>query len=303
MAIESAMTDVEAYFLQLQQQVFNAITTIDTRADVTKDNWRRDKGSYGQTWVVESGAVFEKAAVNFSHVSGDTLPPAALDALQLPPGAFRASGVSIIIHPDNPFVPTTHMNVRFFLMQPQAGPTKWWFGGGYDLTPYYGFEQDCMDWHRTAKAACDPFDATLYDEWKAACDRYFFLNHRNEARGIGGLFFDHFNRFEWDKSFALTQSVADSFIPAYFPIVDKRYSHPFGEKEKAFQRYRRGRYVEFNLVYDRGTLFGLQFGGRTESILCSMPPQVAWHYDWQPHVDSREAELYEKFLPVKDWLG
>ncbi|MCP4474754.1 MAG: oxygen-dependent coproporphyrinogen oxidase [Gammaproteobacteria bacterium] len=303
MQVEHAIAVVEDYFLQLQQQIAAAIMAKDPRANLTKDNWRKEQSGYGQTWVVEAGAVFEKAAVNFSHVSGEALPAAALEAMQVPQGAFRAMGVSLIIHPDSPFVPTTHMNVRFFLMQPTAGEVIWWFGGGYDLTPYYGFEQDCIHWHKTAKSACTPFAEKLYDELKAECDRYFFLHHRNEARGIGGLFFDHFNRFDFDKSFAFTRSVGDTFIPAYMPIVEQRCHQPFGEKEKMFQCYRRGRYVEFNLVYDRGTLFGLQFGGRIESILCSMPPQVNWHYNWQPQPGGREAELYEKFLPARDWLS
>ena len=266
--------------------------------------------------MLEGGAVFEKAGVNFSHVTGKSLPPSATaQRPELAGKPFHAMGVSLVIHPRNPYVPTSHMNVRFFCAghhfadneaafpTTPAEPSAWWFGGGFDLTPYYGFEEDCVHWHRTAKAACDPHGAELHPKFKRWCDDYFFLKHRGEARGIGGLFFDDFNTGDFAPSFAFLRSVGDAYLPAYLPIVQRRKAAPHGEHERQFQLYRRGRYVEFNLVWDRGTHFGLQSGGRTESILMSLPPLVSWRYDWQPPAGSPEAKLYNVFLKPADWAN
>jgi coproporphyrinogen III oxidase len=242
--------------------------------------------------------------VNFSHVFGSTLPPSATAARpELAGRSFQAMGVSLVIHPNNPLVPTSHANVRFFIAEHPTEAPVWWFGGGFDLTPYYGFEEDCVAWHQTAKAACDPFGADVYPKYKRWCDDYFFLKHRNEPRGIGGLFFDDLNEWGFEQTFAFMRSVGDSYIQAYRPIVQKRKDLAFNEAQRDFQLYRRGRYVEFNLVYDRGTLFGLQSGGRTESILMSLPPLVKWRYDWHPAPGSDEARLYSEFLKPRDWLG
>ena len=236
-------------------------------------------------------------------MSGQTLPPAAsINRPELAGCTFTALGISLVIHPANPYVPTMHANVRFFIAYPADGLPVWWFGGGLDLTPYYGFVEDCKHWHQTARDACNPFDAELYPRFKAACDRYFYLPHRQEARGIGGLFFDDFHEHDFAHSFDFMQSIGNHILPAYVPIVHKRKSHLFGSNEKQFQCYRRGRYVEFNLIYDRGTLFGLQSNGRAESILMSLPPEVHWIYDWQPIAGSHEAELYTHYLPARDWI-
>jgi len=270
-----------------------------------EDLWDRggDTGG-GRTRVLEKGKVFEQAGVNFSHVRGGSLPASATQHRpELAGRNFEAMGVSLVIHPDNPFVPTSHANVRFFIAEKEGEKPIWWFGGGFDLTPYYGFEEDAVHWHQQAKKACDPFGENVYVDYKKWCDEYFFLKHRKEPRGIGGLFFDDLNEGGFEHCFALMQSVGDHYISAYAPIVERRKALPYTEKEKDFQLYRRGRYVEFNLVYDRGTLFGLQTGGRTESILMSLPPQVSWRYDWSPEPGSAESKLYDVFLQAKDWLN
>ena len=250
---------------------------------------------------MSTGAVFEKAGVGFSHVTGAALPASATATRpELAGKAFQALGVSLVLHPLNPYVPTVHLNVRFFIAG-EGADAVWWFGGGFDLTPYYGFTADCIHWHRTAREACEPFGADLHPRFKKWCDDYFFLKHRQEARGIGGLFFDDFNALGFTRSFALTRSVGDAFLPAYLPIVQQRKATPYSQRERDFQLYRRGRYVEFNLVWDRGTHFGLQSGGRTESILMSLPPLVAWHYNWQPALGTPEAQLMDDFLKPKNW--
>lgn len=294
---------VKQYLLNLQDDICQQLAAEDGGSDFVTDDWQRAEGGGGRTRVLTGGAVFEKAGVNFSHVQGDKLPPSATaHRPELAGRHWQAMGVSLVIHPKNPHVPTSHANVRLFVAEKPGAEPVWWFGGGFDLTPYYGVEDDCRHWHQTAKSACDPFGEDLYPEFKKWCDDYFYLKHRQEARGIGGLFFDDFNRFDFDTSFAFLQSVGDAFIKAYRPIVARRKATPFGERERKFQLYRRGRYVEFNLVYDRGTLFGLQSGGRTESILMSLPPLVAFEYQHQPEPGSAEAELYTKFLPARDWL-
>ncbi|NJN45415.1 MAG: oxygen-dependent coproporphyrinogen oxidase, partial [Candidatus Competibacteraceae bacterium] len=251
----------------------------------------------GRVRILQDGAVFEQAGINFSHVWAEQLPPSASASRpELAGRSFQALGVSLVIHPRNPYVPTSHANVRFFLATKSDADPIWWFGGGFDLTPYYGFEEDCRHWHRTAKAACEPFGEEVYARYKRWCDEYFFLKHRNEPRGIGGLFFDDLNEWGFDRCFAFMQSVGDHYLPAYLPIVQRRKTMPHSKREREFQLYRRGRYVEFNLVYDRGTLFGLQSGGRTESILMSLPPAVSWRYNWQPEPDSAEVRLYQQFL-------
>jgi coproporphyrinogen III oxidase len=253
---------------------------------------------------MEGGAVFEKAGVNFSHVFGTALPQSATAARpELAGRSFQAMGVSLVIHPHNPYVPTSHANVRFFIAEKEGTAPVWWFGGGFDLTPYYGFAEDAVHWHRLAKEACTPFGDDVYPRYKQWCDDYFYLKHRNEPRGIGGLFFDDLNSGGFDYCSSLMMSIGNHYLPAYLPIVERRRHIAYGDREKDFQRYRRGRYVEFNLVYDRGTLFGLQSGGRTEAILMSLPPEVTWRYDWQPEPGTAEAELYEVFLQPKDWLA
>ena len=284
---------VRTRLLALQDSICTALAHEDG-GKFQEDAWTRAEGGGGRSRVLSEGAVFEKAGVGFSHVTGASLPASATAARpQLAGQPFLAMGVSLVVHPRNPYAPTAHLNVRYF----QAGDT-WWFGGGFDLTPYYGFEEDAVHWHRTAQAACG---AALYPRFKQWCDEYFFLKHRGEPRGIGGIFFDDFNAPGFDASFALMRRVGDAFLPAYLPILQRRKSTPFGPRERDFQLYRRGRYVEFNLVYDRGTLFGLQSGGRTESILMSLPPLVAWRYDWKPDRGSPEAKLYEVFLKPTDW--
>jgi coproporphyrinogen III oxidase len=294
---------VRSYLLDLQERIISAIEGFEEGAVFARDAWQRDAFSGGKTCVLEGGTVIEKGGVNFSEVSGDALPPSATAARpQLAGMPFRVMGVSLVMHPRNPHVPTSHMNVRFF--STGEGSPIWWFGGGFDLTPYYPYEEDVIHWHTQAKAACDPFGADLYGKYKAQCDRYFHLPHRGETRGVGGLFFDDFNSGDdFATAFAFTRSVADHFIPAYLPIVERRMTTPHTEAERDFQLYRRGRYVEFNLVHDRGTLFGLQSGGRTESILMSLPPHAQWRYNWNPQPGSREAVLYERYLKPQDWLG
>jgi coproporphyrinogen III oxidase len=293
---------VRQYLLRLQDSICDALETEDGTAQFRQEEWKRDEGGGGRSRVMENGAVFEKAGINFSDVQGESLPPSATASRpQLAGAAFRAMGVSLVCHPGNPHVPTTHMNVRFFYAEPPNGDPIWWFGGGFDLTPYYGKREDAMHWHQTAKRACAPFGEGLYKRFKQQCDAYFYLPHRGEARGIGGIFFDDHNEGGFDNAFELMQSVGDHFVPAYQPIVAKRKSSNYSEAERNFQLYRRGRYVEFNLVYDRGTLFGLQSKGRTESILMSLPPLVRWDYNWQPEPGTAEAELYEVFLKPADW--
>ncbi len=298
----SNIDPVKDYLLSLQQRICAGLEQLDGKAKFTRDRWERDGGGGGESRVLCEGAVFEQAGVGFSHVFGDEMPPSATKHRpELAGKRFQAVGVSLVLHPRNPYVPTTHANFRFF----SAGEKKpvWWFGGGFDLTPYYPFREDVVRWHERAKACCDPFGEELYPRFKACCDDYFYLKHRDETRGVGGLFFDDVNEAGFEKSFALLQSVANSFLPAYQAIVDRRKDHPYGDRQRNFQLYRRGRYVEFNLIYDRGTLFGLQSGGRTESILMSLPPQVRWQYNWQPEPGSEEDELYQGYLRPHDWLG
>ncbi|KTD67946.1 oxygen-dependent coproporphyrinogen III oxidase [Legionella steelei] len=300
---KNAVQQVKTYLVQLQNTICSRLENLDGHAQFIEDIWERPAGGGGITRVLTQGSVFAKAGVNFSHVSGAQLPASAsAHRPELAGRNFTALGVSLVIHPENPYVPTSHANVRFFLAEKEGADPVWWFGGGFDLTPYYGFEEDCTHWHQTALHACQPFGLAIYPKFKRWCDDYFFIKHRNEARGIGGLFFDDYNEISFDHSFALMQSIGNHFIEAYAPIVSRRKSHPFGEREKAFQNYRRGRYVEFNLVYDRGTLFGLQSNGRTESILMSLPPEVTWAYNWQPDAQSAEAKLYTDFLPARDWV-
>lgn len=302
------MTDVapqavKRYLLELQDRICRELEDEDGGARFLEDAWERPEGGGGRSRVISEGAVFEKGGVNFSHVYGESLPPSAsAHRPELAGRSFQAMGVSLVLHPHNPYVPTSHANVRFFLAEKPGEAPVWWFGGGFDLTPYYGFEEDAVAWHSVARDDCAPFGEDLYAEFKAWCDRYFYLKHRDEPRGIGGLFFDDFNRLGFDQSFAFMRSVGDAFIRAYRPIVARRKATPFGERQRRFQLYRRGRYVEFNLVYDRGTLFGLQSGGRTESILMSLPPLVRWDYDWRPQPGSEEAALYEQFLIHKEWV-
>jgi coproporphyrinogen III oxidase len=320
---------VREYLLNLQDSICAALEKEDGGATFLTDKWSRAEGGGGRTRILLNGALFEKAGVAFSHVRGVKLPPSATaHRPELAGKHWEALGVSLVLHPTNPYVPTAHANVRFIIAghvererddQPPAAPTGsaastvatgrasfapvWWFGGGFDLTPYYGFEEDAMHWHRTASDALAPFGVGIYRRFKRACDEYFFLKHRQEPRGVGGIFFDDFNELGFTKSFALTRAVGDAFLPAYLPIVARRKSISHGERERQFQLYRRGRYVEFNLVWDRGTLFGLQSGGRTESILMSLPPLVRWDYNWQPEPDSPESRLYDVFLKPRDWVA
>ena len=294
---------VRTYLLSLQDNICTALADVDGGTGFREDNWDREGGGGGRSRVMEGGAVFEKAGVNFSHVFGASLPNSATAARpELAGRSFQAMGVSLVIHPHNPYVPTSHANVRFFIAEKEGAAPVWWFGGGFDLTPYYGFVEDAVHWHRLAKEACTPFGDDVYPRYKQWCDEYFFLKHRNEPRGIGGLFFDDLNEGGFEKCCSLMISIGNHYLPAYLPIVERRKDITYGDREKSFQRYRRGRYVEFNLVYDRGTLFGLQSGGRTEAILMSLPPEVTWRYDWHPEPNTAEAELYEVFLKPTDWL-
>ncbi len=294
---------VRTYLLDLQDRLCTGLRTEEEgAADFRTDEWTRAEGGGGRTRLLAGGTVFEKAGVAFSHVHGTALPSSATAHRPgLAGRPWEALGVSLVIHPLNPYVPTSHANVRFFRTLPGDEEPVWWFGGGFDLTPYYGFEEDAVHWHRTARAAVTPFGEDLYPRLKDQCDRYFFLRHRGEPRGIGGLFFDDHHAPGFERSFALLRAVGDAFLPAYRPIVARRKHLPYGERERRFQLYRRGRYVEFNLVWDRGTLFGLQSGGRTESILMSLPPLVRWDYDWKPEPGSPEARLHEVFLRPRDW--
>ena len=300
----SQIDEVKNYLLSLQNRIVAEVEHLDGKESFLEDVWTRDGGGGGRSRVLRNGQVFEQAGVNFSHVFGAELPSAATRTRpELAGQGFEAVGVSLVLHPQNPYVPTTHANFRFFVAAPNDDDPAWWFGGGYDLTPYYPFSEDVVSWHSAAKAACDPFGDDRYARYKQWCDEYFFLKHRNETRGVGGLFFDDLNEPDFENCFAFLQSVGDSFIRAYAPIVKSRRKHPFGERQRDFQLYRRGRYVEFNLIYDRGTVFGLQSGGRTESILMSLPPIARWEYDWQPQPGSPEAVLYKDFLRPRDWLG
>jgi coproporphyrinogen III oxidase len=298
---------VLAYLRGLQDRICSALEQADGTAKFVSDKWQRAEGGGGESRVLSNGSVFEQAGVNFSHVAGAKLPASATaQRPELADAQWMATGVSLVIHPWNPYVPTTHANVRFFSAQKPSASGKtqaaWWFGGGFDLTPYYPFEEDVLHWHRTAQQACMGFGSDVYAKHKEWCDRYFFLKHRNETRGVGGLFFDDLNEWGFEHCFAYQRSVGDHFLDAYLPILERRKNHPHGERERQFQLYRRGRYVEFNLVYDRGTSFGLQSGGRTESILMSLPPLARWQYNWQPEPGSPEARLYSDFLRPRDWL-
>ncbi|MBK8751322.1 MAG: oxygen-dependent coproporphyrinogen oxidase [Candidatus Competibacteraceae bacterium] len=307
MLIHPDTAAVLAYLRELQDRLTDALEAVDSVARFREDGWDRggERGLHGEgrSRILRDGAVFEQAGINFSHVSGERLPPSATaQRPELTGCGFEAMGVSLVVHPHNPYAPTSHANVRFFSATKGSAERVWWFGGGFDLTPYYGFEEDCIHWHCTARAACEPFGPEVHPRFKQDCDKYFFLKHRHEPRGIGGLFFDDLNAGGFDRCFALMRSVGDHFWPAYQPIIERRSHCLYGEREREFQLYRRGRYVEFNLVYDRGTLFGLQSGGRTESILMSLPPRVRWEYDWQPEPGSPEARLYDVFLKPRDWL-
>ena len=295
---------VKQYLLSLQDDICQQLSQEDGELDFTEENWDREQGGGGRTRVMANGGVIEKGGVNFSHVFGDQLPASAsANRPELAGRSFQAMGVSLVIHPKNPYVPTSHANVRFFVAEKEGEEPVWWFGGGFDLTPYYGFEEDVRFWHQTAKDACLPFGEGVYEKYKNWCDDYFHLKHRDEPRGVGGLFFDDLNEEGFDKSFEFMQSVGNHFVKAYRPIMNKRKDTPYGERERKFQCYRRGRYVEFNLVFDRGTIFGLQTGGRTESILMSLPPIVHWDYNWEPEEGSAESRLYTDFLVKKDWLA
>jgi coproporphyrinogen III oxidase len=295
---------VKAYLLQFQDNICREMAEEDGAADFITDEWQRPEGGGGRSRVLSSGAVFEKAGVNFSHVQGVNLPPSASASRpELAGRSYQAMGVSLVIHPNNPYVPTSHANVRLFVAEKDGEEPIWWFGGGYDLTPYYGNHDDCASWHQVAAEACAPFGDDVYARFKTWCDEYFYLKHRKEPRGIGGLFFDDLNEWDFDTCFAFMQAIGNSFAVAYRPIVQRRKDISYGERERQFQLYRRGRYVEFNLVFDRGTLFGLQSDGRTEAILMSLPPLVRWEYDYRPEPGSAEAELTEYYLCDRDWLA
>ena len=295
---------VADYFTELQDRICSALQAEDSPHRFEQDDWTHGAGGRGRTRVLRNGQVFEQAGVNFSHVRGQRLPEAATQRRpELRNRPFQAMGVSLVVHPLNPYVPTTHMNVRFLVVDETSAAPVWWFGGGFDLTPYYGYVEDAVAWHRAARAACAGFGDTVYEKYKRCCDEYFYLRHREECRGIGGLFYDDLSEGGFDRCFEFTCSVGDQFIPAYQPLVARRKATPYGDREREFQLYRRGRYVEFNLIYDRGTLFGLQSGGRTESILMSLPPHAAWRYHWAPEPGTPEADLYTQFLKPRDWLA
>ncbi len=297
------ITHVKNYLINLQNHICSALEAEEPEARFVEDVWERAEGGGGKSRILENGAVFEQAGVNFSHVNGLSLPASATAKRpELANRNFQAMGVSLVIHPRNPYIPTSHANVRFLIAEKDDAPAIWWFGGGFDLTPFYPFKEDVLNWHQTAQAACAPFGPEVYSQYKKWCDEYFYLPHRKETRGVGGLFFDDLNEWGFEQSFAFMQSVGNHYTKAYLPIVQKRKDTPYTEREREFQLYRRGRYVEFNLVYDRGTLFGLQSNGRTESILMSMPPLARWQYNWTPEQGSPEAELYDTFLKPQNWL-
>lgn len=294
---------VKTFLLKLQDNICHTLELADGKGQFVEDSWEREEGGGGRTRVLTSGKVIEQGGVNFSHVFGDKLPPSATAARpELAGRSFQAMGVSLVIHPRNPHIPTSHANVRFFVAEKEGEAPVWWFGGGFDLTPFYPQMEDVVHWHSVAKALCEPFGENVYGKYKEWCDNYFFLKHRGETRGVGGLFFDDLNEWGFEKSFAFMQAVGNGYLDAYVPIIEKRKEQAFTEQERAFQLYRRGRYVEFNLVYDRGTLFGLQSGGRTESILMSMPPLARWEYNFTPERNSPEARLYSDFLRPREWL-
>ena len=297
--------EVKQYLLNLQNNICYQLEQVDGKAKFIEDSWEKEGNTgNGQTRVIQNGNVFEQGGVNFSIVSGESLPSSATALRpELAGRSFQALGVSLVIHPKNPYVPTSHANVRFFIAKKDGEEPIWWFGGGFDLTPYYGFDEDAIYWHSTAESACKPYGKDVYPKYKKWCDDYFYLNHRDEQRGIGGLFFDDLNEGGFDKCFAFIKSVGNNYIKAYKPIVEKRKDMPYTDKERQFQLYRRGRYVEFNLVYDRGTLFGLQTGGRTESILMSLPPLVRWEYNYSIRKDSEEERLYKRYLKPQEWTN
>ncbi|NDV13491.1 oxygen-dependent coproporphyrinogen oxidase [Crenobacter sp. HX-7-9] len=300
---EQDKNKVKSFLLSLQARICAALEAADGGATFAEDAWQREQGGGGISRVLADGALFEQAGVNFSHVTGDALPASAsAHRPELAGRRFEAMGVSLVVHPKNPYVPTSHANVRFFVAEKDGEAPIWWFGGGFDLTPYYGFDEDCVHWHTVARDLCAPFGPDTYPRYKAWCDEYFYLKHRAEPRGVGGLFFDDLNAPGFDASFAFMRAVGEGYLDAYLPIVQRRRDTPWGERERQFQLYRRGRYVEFNLVWDRGTLFGLQSGGRTESILMSMPPLVRWQYGYQSEAGSPEARLTEHYLTARDWV-
>ena len=293
---------VKGYLNELQDRITASIEKLDS-VKFRRDAWVRPEGGGGESRILSDGAVFERAGVSVSHVFGEKMPPSAsIQRPEIAGAPFEAMGLSLVFHPRNPHAPTTHCNVRFLIARPAASPEVWWFGGGFDLTPYYPYDEDVLHWHRCARDACQPFGTDVYEKYKAWCDRYFFLPHRNETRGVGGLFFDDLNEGGFNRCFAFQRSIGEHFLPAFLPILERRRDLPYGDRERQFQLYRRGRYVEFNLVLDRGTLFGLQSRGRTESILMSLPPIVRWEYDWHPAPGSPEARLYEDFLRPRDYL-
>ncbi len=295
---------VRDYLIGLQAKITETVAAVDGAATFHADAWQRPGGGGGESRILRNGALLEQGGVGFSHVMGSGLPPSATQQRPELAGAqFEAMGVSLVFHPQNPHVPTTHMNVRFFIAEKPGHDPVWWFGGGFDLTPYYPVLEDVVSWHTVARRACEPFGPEIYPHYKRWCDDYFYLKHRGETRGVGGLFFDDLCDGGFDRAFALQRAVGDAFLDAYLPIVERRRHTPYGERERDFQLYRRGRYVEFNLVFDRGTHFGLQSGGRTESILMSLPPLVRWEYDWHPEPGSAEESLYRDYLRPRDWLG
>ena len=301
--IDSDVDKVRQYLQELQKNIISMAYKYDNK-NFYEDSWSRNEGGGGITCVLQDGSCFDKVGVNFSDISGDQLPEAATNIRpELQGRNYQAMGVSVVCHPKNPHIPTAHLNVRLFIAYNKNSNPVWWFGGGFDMTPYYGYEEDAIHWHKTANEVCSPFGKEIYDEYKKNCDDYFHIKHRNEQRGIGGIFFDDLNIWEFEKCFNFIKSVGNGFIKAYEPIVKKRLNESYSDKQKDFQLFRRGRYVEFNLVYDRGTLFGLQSNGRIESILMSMPPQVSWQYGWEPEKDSKEEDLYKNYLSPKDWLN
>ncbi|MEJ2042330.1 MAG: oxygen-dependent coproporphyrinogen oxidase [Reinekea sp.] len=294
---------IKNYLLSLQDQISQHLEQADGKGRFGEESWQRPGGGGGRSRVIENGALLEKGGVGFSHVMGDQLPPSATQHRPELAGArWQAMGVSLVMHPENPFVPTSHMNVRMFVAEKDGIAPVWWFGGGYDLTPYYGFDEDCIHWHQTAKNACEPFGQEVYPRFKRWCDEYFYLKHRDEPRGIGGIFYDDLNEWDFETTFSFMQSIGNSYLPAYLPILQKRREMAWNQANRDWQEYRRGRYVEFNLVFDRGTIFGLQTGGRTESILMSLPPHVQWKYNYQPELGSEEARLTEYYLTNRDWI-
>ncbi|KAF7767848.1 coproporphyrinogen III oxidase [Pseudoalteromonas citrea] len=295
---------VKAFLLSLQDHICAGLEQADGQATFVEDQWQREEGGGGRTRVIRDGAVIEQGGVNYSHVFGKSMPASATaHRPELAGRSFHACGVSLVIHPKNPHIPTSHANVRFFIAEKEGEAPIWWFGGGFDLTPFYPVLEDVEHWHQVAKDLCQPFGDTIYDDYKKWCDDYFYLKHRQETRGVGGLFFDDLNKWGFDKSFAFMQAVGNGFLDAYVPLIERRKETPYGDHERQFQLYRRGRYVEFNLVWDRGTLFGLQTGGRTESILMSMPPLARWEYNFTPEPGSAEFALYDHYLKPQDWLG